>query len=65
LKIHFNRDFKSRVQQNKQRLIFNASYSSEFNPIETLWALAKRQFGRKLVAECDMKSQAEVEAYAM
>ncbi len=28
--------------KNNQVLIFNASYSSHFNPIESLWAVAKR-----------------------
>lgn len=47
----------------RQHLIFNASYSSELNPIERLWALAKRIFGREVTRECDFKSQTEVEAF--
>ena len=38
--------------------IFNAIYSSELNPIEYLWNLAKRAFRRDLIVESNYKNQA-------
>ena len=43
-------------------LIFNASYSSHLNPIERLWAVAKRQFIKDCVINADFKMQEEVKA---
>ena len=48
--------------QNNQVLIFNASYSSHLNPIERLWAVAKRQFIKDCVTHADFRLQEEVKA---
>ena len=47
---------------NKKMLIFNASYSSHLNPIERLWAVAKRQFIKDCVTDADFRLQEEVKA---
>jgi len=46
LPLHHTKAFKEHTSAYKQQLVFNAGYSSELNPIERLWALAKRSFGR-------------------
>jgi len=63
LKLHYNKTFTTTCATNNHHLIYNAIYSSELNPIERLWALAKRDFGRHLVADSNFKSQAEVRAF--
>ena len=63
MRLHHCRTFKDLVKSLNIELIFNASYSSELNPIERLWALSKRRFGRELVAECDLRLQSEVKAF--
>jgi len=35
------------------------------NPIERLWAVSKRAFGRMLVQESDLSSQAEVQGFVL
>lgn len=56
LAIHYNRAFQEACRKNGQRLIFNAAYSSPLNPIERLWSLAKRNFGRFVVGNSNLKS---------
>lgn len=63
LPLHHTKRFKSECFANNQHLIFNASYSSELNPIERLWALSKKKFGRTVMADCDFSSQAMVSAF--
>jgi len=63
LRLHYNKTFTTACAANNHRLIYNAIYSSELNPIERLWALAKRDFGRHLIADSSMTSQAEVRAF--
>lgn len=43
-------------------MVYNAIYSSEFNPIERLWAFSKQIFGREMVAEAGWGQWAGVEA---
>lgn len=43
-------------------VIFNAPYSSEYNPIERLWAYSKRAFRKHLIAFTDYKSQPKIES---
>ena len=38
-------------------LIFNASYSSDLNPVEHLWLLAKNQFRKDIIALKDNNDQ--------
>ena len=35
--------------ENNVELIYNATYSSEFNPVEILWSFAKRLFSNACV----------------
>jgi len=44
--MHYNKEFKALVKSHGHELIYNASYQSPLNPIERLWAIAKRSFGR-------------------
>lgn len=62
LRIHHTSAITRRAAENKQELVFNASYSSPFNPIERLWAIAKRQFILNCVTDTDFRSQAEISA---
>ncbi len=39
------------------QLLFNAAYSSEYNPVEILWLLSKRLFAVKLLNVRDYKNQ--------
>ena len=57
LNIHHSYIVKERARINRQELIFNAAYSSEINPIERLWALAKRIFARDLITEANFKDK--------
>jgi hypothetical protein len=56
LRLHYMREFTDLAESRKQHLIYNAIVSSQYNPIERLWALAKRAFGRDIIASCDMDS---------
>jgi transposase len=62
LRLHHMKNIKAEARRRNQELVFNASYSSEFNPVERLWALAKHRFSRDIVTESTWKSQAEIEA---
>lgn len=62
LRLHHSRDFVEYAKQIRMDLIFNASYSSEVNPIERLWAFSKRLFSYEVVAESDWKNQGEIDA---
>jgi hypothetical protein len=53
----------SKVQANNQVVKFNVSYSSQLNPIERLWAIAKRQFVKDCVTDVDFKQQEEIKAF--
>lgn len=59
LRVHYSLRVRQYCSDNKIELVFNAAYSSEYNPIERLWALSKRIFRLKLVATND-HSQANV-----
>jgi len=49
LKVHHSSEVSDVADRNKQNLLFNGSYSSELNPIEFLWYLAKAKFRAALV----------------
>ena len=44
LKVHHSNEIKRWAEREGLRLVFNAPYSCEYNPIETLWAFAKKTF---------------------
>lgn len=49
LKLHYNWQVKRRATRNRIHLLFNSTYSSEFNPIERLWAMSKRTFAKAAI----------------
>ncbi len=49
----------------KNDLIFNAIYSSKSNPIERLWAIAKRSFSRDCITEVDYSNNSMIQALVM
>ena len=54
-----------RARNNKQEFIFNSAYSSVYNPIERLWAIAKRQVARDFITEADYKVKEQIKALVM
>ena len=54
-----------RARKNKQEFIFNAAYSSVYNPIERLWAIVKRQFARDLITEANYKDKEQIKSLVM
>lgn len=55
LRAHHSKDVSDVAERNNQDLLFNGSYSSELNPIEFLWYLAKAKFRAGLVQLTDYK----------
>jgi transposase len=53
------------ARRNHQELIFNAAYSSKYNPIERLWAIAKRSFSRDCITEADYSNNSMIQALVM
>ena len=49
LRVHHSNRVKEYCGINKIKLVFNAAYSSEFNPVERLWALSKQLFRKLLI----------------
>ena len=62
LQVHHTHLVKDNAVKNNQVLIFNASYWSHLNPIERLWAVAKRQFIKDCVTDADFRLQEEIKA---
>ena len=44
LRVHRTDRVVAQAKRSKVELIFNGTYSSEYNPIERLWAWAKQRF---------------------
>jgi transposase len=65
LKIHHTHIIARKAESCSQVLVFNAPYSSHLNPIERLWALAKRQFIKDCVTDADFKSQEQIKGLVM
>jgi len=63
LRLHHSNALKDVVRRNNQELVFNASYSSPLNPIERLWAYAKKIFGRSMISDCITFEQTQVTAF--
>lgn len=61
--LHRNKDFLERVKKNNQAILYNAPYSSHLNPIERLWAHAKKQFGREVLCDVELSSTEEVQSF--
>ena len=62
LSFHHSRVVLERARKNKQEFIFNAAYSSVYNPIERLWAIVKRQFARDLITEANYNDKEQIKA---
>lgn len=60
LTLHHTVALRNQAKANNQELYFNAAYSSHLNPIERLWALAKRQFRKDCITDANFASQAEI-----
>ena len=60
--MHYSEPVVETAKMFKLKLLFNASYKSELNPIERLWAFSKRIFGRELLELGNRFSYAETEA---
>jgi len=51
LTVHYTDVVKSAAKKYNQELIFNANYSSQLNPIESLWGMSKRHFSRSRITD--------------
>ena len=51
LGVHRTQDVKKQAKRSNVELIFNGTYSSEYNPIERLWAWSKRHFSYLCIDE--------------
>ena len=51
LAVHRTIHVRETAEMNKQTLVFNGPYTSELNPIEHLWQMAKFRFRRNLITE--------------
>ena len=60
LTLHHTIAVRNQAKEHNQELYFNAAYSSHLNPIERLWALAKRQFRKDCITDINFASQAEI-----
>lgn len=60
LKAHHSKEVRETAERNNQILLFNGSYSSKFNPIESLWAYAKRYFRKEIMTLSDYKNQSSI-----
>lgn len=53
LSVHRTHSVRDYAAANNQELVFNAPYSSEYNPVEQLWAHAKKYFRREILDVVD------------
>jgi len=49
LNMHKNKEVRALARRYRQELVFNAIYSSEFNPIEFAWGWAKKKFASEFI----------------
>ena len=49
LSVHYTDVVTSEAKRRKIELIYNGTYSSEFNPIERLWAWSKQRFTKRCI----------------
>jgi transposase len=55
--VHRSKVVKDFAAANRIKLIYNAAYSSEYNPIERLFAVCKRKFRKLLLQTSEVKTQ--------
>jgi transposase len=58
LRLHHSRLVATRCEELNIKLVFNAAYASENNPVENLWQLAKRIFRKELISVTNFKDSA-------
>ena len=49
---------KKHAEENDINIVFNAVYSSEYNPVERLWLFAKRSFSESCIDGASYHNQA-------
>ena len=49
LRLHHMKSVQRYAEENDINLLFNAIYSSEYNPVEILWLFAKRKFSEHCI----------------
>ena len=64
LKVHHTHSVVDLCNHLNIRLVFAPIYSSQFNPIERLWALAKQNFRQRIAIESDLR-QSKVQQYIL
>ena len=57
LPMHHMHVIKNKARDLGLGLIYNGTYSSEFNPIEILWAHAKRKFSTRCIHDAPYQNQ--------
>ena len=60
LRLHHMKEIKEYAAQKSMSLWYNAAYSPQLNPIEFLWAYAKRNFKRHCIHEADFKNRSKL-----
>lgn len=50
LRVHYSKPVKEYCGRANIELVYNSAYSSEYNPIERLWAIAKTNFRKNLLS---------------
>ena len=60
LRMHYTKDVVNHARNLNMQLIYNAPYSSEFNPIERLWCYAKRNFSKYMIGITDYRKQSVI-----
>jgi len=56
LRLHHSKLVATKCALHNIEIVFNASYSSEYNPVEVLWLLSKQIFRTKLIDIKDFKN---------
>jgi len=59
--MHHSKNIAAKAKRLKLELLFNAPVSSHLNPIERLWAHAKRKFRLNSLKIGDFKDQSMIE----
>jgi transposase len=56
LRLHHSKVVIERCRKYNIEIIFNAPYSSEYNPVERLWCYAKNHFKKHMISVTDYKN---------
>jgi hypothetical protein len=58
--MHYSKKIKARCESSNIEIVFNATYSSEYNPAEVIWLLSKQIFRKQLISFTDYKNSLEL-----